>query len=586
MPIRLAIASTITLSFLLAGIVLVLFTAAAIGGAPSWVLGVLMLLSVVFGFLMWAFGPWFNDLVLKWAYNVRFLEFHEFEREYPEIGGFMRSVCETESMPLPMMRIIEDDNPTAFTYGSLPSNARVALSRGLFRFCDNDEVCAVATHELGHIRHYDFAVMTVASVLLQLLYETYWWLARGTGDRDDRLKYVGFGAYVLWLVGTYVVLWLSRSREYMADAFAAEHMGDAAPLQRSLVRIAYGLAELQSTAEAAGQKQNMRLVESTRALGIADPKASVGVGNAVRMAGTQGSAVVDEQPWAQASTRTGGFRPELVEPVFLYDLFNPWAMISELSSTHPLTGKRLQALNEMAPSMGHQPLFRFDKVNQDGEELDTVKLYGDFSFEVFIYFLPVILPMFALLMAFVRPEVVPGLMVMAGGAGMFLRGLYRYGMLGAFEATTVYELMCDPYASPLRGRPVILKGEIIGKGDAGSKYREDLQMKDRSGALIYLNIERLVPFFGNLIFGASTATQAIGKQATARGWFRRGITQHVDLHSLEVGRETHDSYTRFWGISGGLVVMVLGVVVTLVLGLAGGPDVPEIERNAEGVQVW
>jgi Zn-dependent protease with chaperone function len=552
MPFKLAIASLGTIGVLAGSVVMVLSAGIIIGGAHPIFIVLLMMMTVFFSFLGWAIGPWFTDLIQGWVYNLEKLEFAEFEQRHPDVGAFMRKVCEDNRMPVPKIRLIHDDNPTAYTYGSLPMNARVALSDGLFRFLDTEEVCAVAAHELGHIRHYDFAVMTLASTLLQLLYEMYWLFTRKMSrGRNNPLPLIGLGAYILWFLGTYLVLFLSRTREYMADAFAAKACADPAPLQRALVRIAYGMAEVQRTGTA-----DVRLIESTRALGIFDPKAASGVGNSVRT--VEGNLAHD------TTTTTKAFDAVAIEPIFLFDLFNPWAKVSELSSTHPLTGKRIRALNTQAKSLGHEPLFRFDKVDRAGKALDNTKLYGKFFFEVIIYFLPFMLPVPMLVLAFFIPGSVLGAIIAAAGMGMLIKGFYRYSVGSSFQRTTMYDLMCDPYASPLRGQAVELEGEIIGKAMAGSKVGEDLTMKDRSGGLVMLNYESLFWIFGNLFFGFGKAGRIIGQQATARGWFRRSVFQFVDLADLTTADgENISSYTRFWGIAGGAVVMAVGSVLAL-----------------------
>jgi len=550
MPFRLLFVSLGTLGILGGSVVMVLSAGLILGGVHPAIMLVVMFLTVMVALAGWAIGPWFTDLIQGWVYNLEKLSFDDFEQLHPTVGQFMRRVCEENRLPLPKIRLIHDDNPTAYTYGSLPMNARVALSDGLFRFLDDEEVCAVAAHELGHIRHYDFAVMTLASTTLQLLYEMYWLFTRSLSKgKNNPLPAIGLMAYVLWLVGTYLVLFLSRTREYMADAFAAKACGDPAPLQRALVRIAYGMAEVQRTGTA-----NVRLLEATRAMGIFDPKAASGVGNSVRA--VDGNLALSDEP-----TPSKAFDPVAIEPIFLFDLFNPWATVSELSSTHPLTGKRIRALNGQAPALSRAPLFRFDRVDREGKALDYTRLYGKFFFEVVIHFLPFVAPLPVLLLAIVFPRAL-GLVVAAVGAGMVVKGLYRYAIGGAFEPTTMYELMCDPYASPLRGRPVQLEGEIIGKAMAGSKIGEDLTMKDRSGGLVMLNYESLFWIFGNLFFGMGKAKAAIGQQAVARGWFRRSVYQFVDLSDLvlEDGK-TIGSYTRFWGIAGGFVVLLGGMVL-------------------------
>ena len=244
----------------------------------------------------------------------------------------------------------------------------------------------------------------------------------------------------------------------------------------------------------------------------------------------------------------------------MFDLFNPWAKVSELSSTHPLTGKRIRALNEQAEALGKPRLFAFEKIDADGNKLDNTKLYGRFFFEVIIHWLPFLMPIPVLFSAIFYPPLIAAA-IAAVGMGMVIKGCYRYSVGSNFEPITMYELMCDPYASPLRGRPVELEGEIIGKAMAGSKVGEDMTMLDRSGGLIMLNYESMLSFIGNIFFGLGKAKRAVGQKATARGWFRRSVFQFVDLSQMQLeDGTTVSSWTRFWGISGGVVVFVIGII--------------------------
>lgn len=600
MPLRLVAVSAATLLFLVGGLSLVVFSAAVLAGANTPTLIGLMVLTVAGHAVMFFLSPWLTDLIQRWVYEIEEYEFHAFEARYPYVGGAIRQICEYEEIPLPRMRVILDDNPTAYTYGSFPSNARMVLSRGMFRFCDDREVAAVAAHELGHIRHYDFAVMTLASLLLSLLYEAYFVIRHLRKEEgDNRLMVVAWVAYALWWAGFYAVRWLSRTREYMADRFAAEMMGDPQPLQRALVKIAYGLAELKVEAEARGDTGSTRLLDSTRALGIADPKGSATVGTAVRVTGggVVGNTALAEDPYAadQASTAPAGtsFDPAAIEPVFLFDLFNPWASVTELESTHPLTGKRLRELNELSEAWDQAPLFRFDAITAQGAQLDQQRLYGTFAFEVIVWFLPWITATLTLaVMGLMAPAYAPGAALMAWGVGHIGKGIYAFAGNAAFQPTTVYELMCDPYASPLRGQPVVLEGEVVGKAEAGSKVAADVQLKDTSGGLMYLNFQHAIPWLGDLFFGLTGAQKAIGRQAKARGWFRRGVGQYVDLYDLEVGRDVHGSWTRFWAmwggtwaIAAGLVVLLLGGVFQMAMDAVGGAA-PQGEPTEQGVQQW
>jgi len=144
---------------------------------------------------------------------------------------------------------------------------------------------------------------------------------------------------------------------------------------------------------------------------------------------------------------------------------------------------------------------------------------------------------------------------------MTLKGFWRFPALGQPAMTSVLELMMDPYASPLRGRPVAVQGTLIGRADAGSYIAEDMMMEDPQGGLMTLNYEHWLPLFGNAWFGWKTVTRLVGQPFQAVGWFRRGIGQQVDLDELRTQGETVSSYTGLWGRMGGVLVSLIGVVV-------------------------
>ncbi len=151
--------------------------------------------------------------------------------------------------------------------------------------------------------------------------------------------------------------------------------------------------------------------------------------------------------------------------------------------------------------------------------------------------------------------------LLALGAGMTLKGFWRFPSLGQPAMTSVLELMMDPYASPLKGRPVAVQGTLIGRADAGSYIAEDMMMEDPQGGLMTLNYEHWLPLFGNAWFGWKTVTRLVGQPFQAVGWFRRGIGQQVDLDELRTQGETVSSYTGMWGRMGGVLVSLIGVVV-------------------------
>jgi hypothetical protein len=86
-------------------------------------------------------------------------------------------------------------------------------------------------------------------------------------------------------------------------------------------------------------------------------------------------------------------------------------------------------------------------------------------------------------------------------------------------------------------------------------------MQDKSGCLVYLNYESIIPVLGNIIFGLGRARRMIGQYSKAAGWFRRSSYQVVDLDTVEVQGEIIKSYTRFWGILAGILLLILGIIL-------------------------
>lgn len=573
MRAKLFAASLFTLGILSGFVFTILFTAAYFGGKMQ--AGIMVGLTIAVNAVMWLVSPWLTDLMQGWIYKIEKVEFSDFERRFPAVAKFMKTTCEKHRLNVPALRLIHDKNPTAYCYGSYPSNARLVLSEGIFYYLNDEEACAVVGHELGHIVNKDFIVMTIAATLLQVLYEMYAIFVRtrtrSNRDKGSALVAVGIASYIFWFIGTYIILFLSRTREYLADRFSAEATGNPNALSMALIKIAYGIAEQPDTVE------TRRLLVSTRAMGIYDFKAAEHVGGGFKMLTETQTVAAQETMTEQKPSEKPFYGATKLSKIFLFDLYNPWAKVAEISSTHPLTGKRIGMLNSYAPEFKKAPLFDFAMIDAQGRQLDKSRLYGKFFFEVLIYFAPYLGLLAGLLAAFALPSMmgaavqgagagagVAGLPILFFGIGMLLKGFYQFpSQQGVPRKTTVFELMCDAYASPLHGQFVEVQGKIIGRAEAGSTISEDMMMQDKSGGLIVLNYESPVPFLGNFFFGWRKAGKMEGQSGTAVGWFRRSIGQILDLQTFASSAETIKSYTRFWGMFGGAVVALIGVAVLL-----------------------
>jgi Zn-dependent protease with chaperone function len=553
---NLALASGITV-FLLFGMVLALVLNLLLiqgGEDPTTGLISALFITLIYNLTVFLFAPLLMDLIQTWLYGTRWVTLADIERYSPETDRIVRMVCQNKNLQQPRFGIIDDENPTAFTYGSLPNSARLVVSQGLFTYLDDDEVAAVYAHELGHIVHWDFAVMTLASTLVQVCYLIYTYTREVTdrlGNSDAARKIKGGAqsavimAYVFYVVGEYLLLYLSRTREYYADHFAAEVTGNPNGLSRALVKIAYGILE-----EGSRTDKPSKVLQGTRALGISDPRSATMTGTAYRVAS----------------------EPAKVGRVFLWDMVNPWAWWMELNSTHPLTGKRVRALSNYAEQLGLETEFDMAQVVREGRSLNRKKLYGHFALDVLLFWadwiglgLGLLLGISLVTSGTHLLSVLLMPVLLGFGIGTLIKAVVMYPPLQRAPEMDVLLLMSDPYASPLRGKPVRLGGRVIGRGDAGYRFGSDLKMQDPTG-LIYLHYTSRFGPLGNFLFGMSQADSFVHQEVAVTGWFRRGIMPWVDLSRMNCPEKWDvSSYPRFWSLLLGGGAIVLAFVLPVLL---------------------
>ncbi|MDH6060760.1 zinc metalloprotease HtpX [Chrysosporum bergii ANA360D] len=540
---NLVLASGVTIS-LMSGMVLALgLSLVLIVGSENPLQGLTtaIVITLIFNLAAFFLSPFIMDLTQRWLYQTRWVDLAEVDSLSPEAAKVISQICQEKHLKIPRLGIINDQNPTAFTYGSLPNSARLVVSQGLFTYLDDDEVATVYAHELGHIVHWDFAVMTVASTLVQicyLIYTTARNLGRGGDNKiKDALQTAAFLAYLFYIAGTYLLLYLSRTREYFADHFAAENTGNPNGLSRALVKIAYGILE-----EKARSPEPSRLIEGTRALGIYDHKAAASTGTAYRIASD----------------------PQKIGRVFLWDMFNPWGWWMELNSTHPLTGKRVRALSTYAEQLGLPTEFDMGRVMGEGKTLNKNQLYGNFFLDILLYGAETIGFLAGLVVGVVSSTstgLLLGAPLMGLGLGILIKTLVMFPQYQQAQPTDILTLMSDPYASPLRGQPAKLAGSLIGRGDAGYQFGSDLKIQDPSG-MLYLRYASRFGSIGNFLFGMKRVKSLIGEQVGALGWFRRGVAPWMDLIQIESENGTVvNSFHRLWSFILGSGAMILGIVL-------------------------
>ncbi len=503
--------------------------------------------------LQFVFGPWIMDFVLRW---VRSLEWVGPDRLPPHLREFVQRVCDEHGMRFPSFGLIHDGAPEAFTYGHHPGNARVVISTGLMNLLTPAELEAVVGHELGHARNWDMLLMTVANLVPLLLFYLYSTATR-LGDNKSAVPTwaIAAGAYVLYVVSEYTVLWFSRTREYYADQFSGRVTGDPTALASALVKIAYGLAAQDSAAmegvpekEREAKKKQLAGTGPLGALNIFDRASAV---NLVVECANRGGG-------------DGEIAPERVKGAMQWDLWNPWAVYYELHSTHPLVAKRLLALSDQAAALGKTPYVVFDRKKPES-------YWDEFAVDLCVMFLPMAGLLAGLAAAVAGwfaggASMLPvfGLPLFLWGLGLYVKYRFSYPRSG-FENLTVEALVQRVKVSPVRPVPAVLSGTVIGRGVPGLVWSEDFVLRDPTG-ILFLDYRQPL-WIWNLLFGLLRAGSYQGKEVRVRGWFRRSPVPYLELDTLEVAGEggPRRCYTSYAILGASIVLMALGVVAAAVL---------------------
>lgn len=145
---------------------------------------------------------------------------------------------------MPKVYLINADYMNAFASGYSEKSSMVAITRGLMEKLDRAELQAVMAHELSHIRHLDIkltlTVAVLSNILLIVVDFLFYSVVFGRDDKRQDNRFVGIIIllrYVLPFLTVVLALFLSRTREYMADSGCVELMRDNEPMARALLKI-------------------------------------------------------------------------------------------------------------------------------------------------------------------------------------------------------------------------------------------------------------------------------------------------------------------------------------------------------------
>lgn len=281
------------------------------------------LLVFVLGFniLQWLIAPYLIDAI----YRTRRIS----PSENPELHAMVERLSQRSGIRMPRLMMARIPVPNAFAYGSPIAGSRVAVTEGLMKTLEKEEVEAVIGHELGHLKHRDVQVMMFVSILPAIFYYIGYsfiissmYGGRSRENSGGAAAIIGLISIFLYWILTLFTLYLSRLREYFADRHSASIVEDGSrKLSEGLAKIVYESGRMKKKMPQTGQ------LSSFKALFISDPD----------------RAAADTQAIAQF----GASDRKLVEEV-LQKRVTGLDRFLELFSTHPNIVKRLKALQNPA----------------------------------------------------------------------------------------------------------------------------------------------------------------------------------------------------------------------------------------------
>ena len=239
---------------------LLLLVGAALGGLEG------MIIAFIFAIIMNFGAYWFSDRIalgMAHAHPVT-------EQEDSELYRIISEQAQAAGLPMPKVYEIDSDSPNAFATGRSPNNATVAVTTGIRRLLNQEELGGVLAHEMAHVGNRDTLIMavvaTVAGAISMLAFMaqiSMFFGGMAGGDRDR-----GSGgiigllvvALVMPLAASIVRAAISRTREFQADATGAKTSGNSYALASALEKLEMGV-----------QRRPMKVAEGASHLFIVNP---------------------------------------------------------------------------------------------------------------------------------------------------------------------------------------------------------------------------------------------------------------------------------------------------------------------------
>lgn len=201
-----------------------------------------MVIAFVLAIGMNFFSYWFSDKIVLRMYRAQEVT----QSQAPELYEMVATLAQRAQLPMPKVYIIPKETPNAFATGRNPQHAVVAVTQGLIKLMNRDEIMGVLAHEMAHVNNRDILIgsiaATMAGAIMMLASMARWAAIFGGGHSDDDDGGMGgIGLIVMSIlapIGAMIIqMAISRSREYLADATGAKLAGSSQGLANALEKL-------------------------------------------------------------------------------------------------------------------------------------------------------------------------------------------------------------------------------------------------------------------------------------------------------------------------------------------------------------
>ncbi len=241
-----------------------------IGGVVGGQVGIVI--ALIFALVMNMGAYWFSDKIALGMTKSQPIT----EQDDPDLYGIVREQARLAGLPMPKVYEIYTESPNAFATGRSPTNAAVAVTTGIRRILNREELSAVLAHEMAHVGNRDTLIMAVVATIagaismLAMLAQFSAIFGGLFGGRDSRDNIIGLliVAIVMPIAAALVRAAVSRTREFQADATGAHNCGNPLALASALQKLERG-----------SEVRPMQVAEGASHLFIVHPLKGAGLSN-------------------------------------------------------------------------------------------------------------------------------------------------------------------------------------------------------------------------------------------------------------------------------------------------------------------